>query len=84
MNRPNIEPDGTMSGSGSGVMTFTNSGRSAGSVCGHVTVFCGPRVHRGTRFCSGTVEPGQSLNVPFGVAGMHENINRCTWNFYTE
>lgn len=84
--RADITTEGTMNRTGSGVMTFTNSGRAAGSMCGRVEVFCGTRTYSSARFCSGNVEPGESLNVPFGVPGMTEPFftTACEWDFDPE
>lgn len=67
-----------MSGSGHGSCSFTNTGTSAGAICGIVTATSTqeiryltgkekPEVASSTTFCSGEVGPSSTVSVDFFV-----------------
>lgn len=65
-----VRADGTMNGFGRGTGTFTNRGTRAGSVCGHIYVTCARGSRSSASFCSGTVAPHETREVPFQIGGM--------------
>lgn len=65
-----IVQNSTMDGWGRGASTFTNRGRRAGSMCGHIFVNCGRGSRSSETFCSGTVAPNETKRVEFNVTGM--------------
>lgn len=65
-----IRVDGTMNGYGRGTATFTNRGNRAGSLCGRISVSCGRGSRSSASFCSGTVAPHETKQVPIQIPGM--------------
>ena len=63
-NRPILDKDCTMNGYGAGSCSFTNTGKTAGAMCGRIVVN-GPGTHTGSKFCSGMVEPMSTTKVEF-------------------
>lgn len=88
---PDVRDTATMDGWGHGTATFTNRGRRAGSVCGHIFVVCGRGTRSSPTFCSGTVEPNETRRVEFTVVGMSRIIRSdrvwtddCEFDFIPE
>jgi hypothetical protein len=71
---PDVRDASTMDGWGHGTTTFTNRGRRAGSVCGHIFVVCGRGTRSSPTFCSGTVAPNDTRRVDFTVVGMERIV----------
>ena len=63
-NRPILDKDCTMNGYGAGSCSFTNTGKTAGAMCGRIVVY-GPGIHAGGKFCSGMVQPMSTVKVDF-------------------
>jgi len=70
--RPIIEsPDCVMNGRGEGDCKFTNTGKTAGSQCGYISVQ-GPGVVTSEQFCSGSVQPYSTNKVEFDIPAVNE------------
>ncbi len=90
--RPDVHHDCTMNGLGHGTCAFTNRGYREGASCGRVRVACGARSTPGAMFCSGTVRPNDTFNVPFVVTGIdlirpyqHDDWRQeCDFDFFEE
>ena len=65
-NRPIITEECVMNGYGTGSCTFTNTGKTAGAVCGIIQVM-GPGTVESGKFCSGQVEPQSTEKVEFHI-----------------
>ena len=65
-NRPIITEDCVMNGLGQGNCTFTNTGKTAGAVCGIIKV-AGPGTAESSKFCSGQVQPQSTEKVEFHI-----------------
>jgi hypothetical protein len=63
-HRPIVETACTMNGLGQGKCDFTNTGKTAGAVCGKIVVQ-GPGKYEGSKFCSGMVAPMSTTKVEF-------------------
>jgi len=63
---------------GAGECTFSNESAEVMSGCGHVYVFCGKLYDRGgkkgTRLCSGELQPGESKKMKFEVVEFDELV----------
>ncbi len=88
---PDVRDAATMDGWGHGTTAFTNRGRRAGSVCGHVFVVCGRGTRSSPTFCSGTIAPNETRRVDFTVVGMERIIRSdrvwtddCEFDFIPE
>lgn len=55
-----------MNGFGAGSCDFTNSGKTAGAVCGIIQVD-GPGIANSSKFCSGMVQPMTTEKVEFSI-----------------
>jgi len=65
-NRAIIDEECLMNGLGEGHCSFTNTGKTGGSVCG-VIVVKGPGTAQTGKFCSGMVNPQSTEKVEFMV-----------------
>lgn len=65
-NRPIVEEDCLMDGYGKGHCDFTNTGKTAGALCGVIQVD-GPGTAHSNKFCSGMVQPMTTEKVEFSI-----------------
>ncbi len=87
-NRPIIEEECVMNGLGQGNCSFTNTGKTAGAVCGVIQVM-GPGMVESNKFCSGLVDPQTTEKVEFHVPevdqlcdnGFESWMERCDFTF---
>ena len=70
-NRPIVEETCMMNGYGDGDCKFTNTGKTAGPLCGHIEVD-GPGVAKSELFCSGSVQPYTTNKVEFSIPSVGE------------
>ena len=64
--RPIVEEACVMNGYGQGSCDFTNSGKTAGAICGQIQVN-GPGTAYSNKFCSGMVQPMTTTKVEFNI-----------------
>lgn len=71
---PKVEPSCTMNGFGAGACSFTNTGTSAGSVCGRVVVRRSGQTDKAESalFCSGEVGKRSTTKVDFTIPGVSD------------
>jgi hypothetical protein len=89
--RPIVEHSCVMNGFGVGSCDFTNSGKTAGAVCGVVQVD-GPGTAHSNKFCSGVVEPMTTEKVEFNIPavddlcdnGFESWTEKCSFDFIQE
>lgn len=70
-NRPIITEECVMNGFGQGNCAFTNTGKTAGAVCGVIKVI-GPGTAESSKFCSGQVQPMSTEKVDFTIPEVDE------------
>jgi hypothetical protein len=78
-----------MNGFGVGHCSFTNSGKTAGALCGHIQVD-GPGIATSAPFCSGMVQPMTTEKVEFSIPQVNELCDngfeswteKCSFDFY--
>ncbi len=71
-----------MNGFGNGDCSFTNTGRSAGSVCGVIEVssILGGKI-RSNSFCSGNVQSRSTAKVEFSIPSVDSHCSgELPWN----
>jgi hypothetical protein len=89
--RPIVENYCVMNGFGVGSCDFTNSGKTAGAVCGVVQVN-GPGTAHSSKFCSGVVQPMTTEKVEFNIPAVDELCDngfeswteKCSFDFIQE
>lgn len=69
--RPIVEESCVMNGYGKGNCSFTNSGKTAGAVCGQIQVN-GPGTTYSNKFCSGMVQPMTTTKVEFDIPAVDQ------------
>jgi hypothetical protein len=77
--RASIQENAVMDGLGRGTATFANTGTASGAVCRRIVVVCRGRSRESSTFCSGTLEPHESRDVPFTVIGVPEISGTGDW-----
>jgi len=70
-NRPIVEQSCTMNGYGEVKCNFTNSGKTAGALCGYISVQ-GPGTVTSDKFCSGVVQPMSTERVEISIPAVNE------------
>lgn len=70
-NRPIIAESCVMNGYGKGECSFTNTGKTAGAVCGQIHVQ-GPGIAMSDPFCSGQVAPMSTTKIDFNIPAVDE------------
>lgn len=70
-NRPIVEDACLMNGLGEVKCNFTNTGKTAGAVCGVIQVN-GPGTVQSSKFCSGTVQPQTTTKVETIIPQVNE------------
>ena len=70
-NRPVIAESCVMNGLGKGDCSFTNTGKTAGAMCGSIQVN-GPGTANSDPFCSGSVAPMTTTKVEFDIPAVDE------------
>jgi hypothetical protein len=89
--RPIVEHYCVMNGYGVGSCDFTNTGKTAGAVCGVVQVN-GPGTAQSSKFCSGVVQPMTTEKVEFNIPAVDELCDngfepwndKCSFDFVKE
>ena len=79
-NRPIVEDYCIMNGYGKGSCDFTNTGKTAGSMCGVINVR-GPGLLYSNHFCSGSVEPQTTNKVEFDIPGVEDLCSKTEKNW---
>ena len=90
-NRAIVDESCVMNGYGQGSCSFTNTGKTAGAVCGVIQVN-GPGTISSDTFCSGSVEPQSTEKVEFSIPqvdvlcdnGFASWTEKCTFDFVTD
>jgi hypothetical protein len=90
-DRPIVEQSCTMNGYGQGACSFTNSGKTAGALCGYIQVD-GPGTATSNKFCSGQVASQTTTKVEFSVPEVDELCDngfepwtkKCNFGFIPE
>ena len=70
-NRPIVTESCVMNGYGKGSCDFTNTGKTAGAICGVIQVN-GPGIANSSKFCSGMVQPMSTEKVEFDIPEVDE------------
>ena len=70
-NRPIVEESCVMNGYGEVKCDFTNSGKTAGAICGVIQVN-GPGTATSSKFCSGMVQPMSTTKVELTIPEVDE------------
>lgn len=70
-NRPIVEEACVMNGLGEVKCDFTNSGKTAGAICGVIQVN-GPGIANSSKFCSGMVQPMSTEKVELTIPEVDE------------
>lgn len=65
-----------LNGLGEGTCDFTNTGENIGYMCGTVTLTNGSNNITSNTFCSGAVEPKDTITKSFSIVGLDK---LCTW-----
>jgi hypothetical protein len=90
-DRPIVEQSCTMNGYGQGACSFTNSGKTAGALCGYIQVD-GPGTATSNKFCSGQVASQTTTKVEFNIPQVDELCDngfdswteKCSFEFISE
>ena len=90
-NRPIVGEACIMNGYGKGHCDFTNTGKTAGAICGVIQVN-GPGIANSNKFCSGMVAPMSTTKVEFNIPAVDELCDngfedwgdKCDFSFVKE
>jgi hypothetical protein len=90
-NRPIVNEACIMDGYGKGNCDFTNTGKTAGAICGVIQVN-GPGIANSNKFCSGMVAPMSTTKVEFNIPavdqlcdnGFNDWRDKCDFSFVKE